>query len=468
MEVLWTVFRTVWETGISASLLIIAVLISRIVLIHRLPKRTFSLLWTICAFRILIPVTVESSINIRMLFRYKLLPDFVTAASLLDGAKDALTGTELWNGWGAEKVEETAAAITGGTPAAGMWAMIWLLGAILLGAYFLIVYIRYRRMFRESLPLTKLLDWESGLVRSVQLRSSDRISAPLSYGLVRPVILFPTCMKWEDDVLTTMILKHEMVHIRRFDGVVKAILALCLCLHWWNPLVWILFLLGNRDLELACDEAVVLESDRDLRREYALALIRMEESRSSFGVLYSHFSENAIEERITAIMKMKKTTGLALVCGLCLVIGLTMVFATEAPESTEEGWIWPAEGCDLVTAAFGERIHPVTGEIKMFDHITIADSEGAANGAKVLASASGTVVEVNYTSTLGYYVSIDHGDGLMTKYTHCQELLVSEGQTVTQGENIASVGATGMVTGPCLGFYVYQDGEAVDPALYLE
>lgn len=56
----------------------------------------------------------------------------------------------------------------------------------------------------------------------------------------------------------------------------------------------------------------------------------------------------------------------------------------------------------------------------------------------------------------------------MTKYTHCQELLVSEGQAVTQGENIASVGATGMVTGACLGFYVYQDGEAVDPSLYLE
>ena len=113
MGVLWTVFRIVWEVGISASLLIIAVLISRIVLIHRLPKRTFSLLWTICAFRILVPVTLESQVNIRMLFRNQLLPDFITTTSLLNGAEDVLSGIELWSGWG---TEGTDAAITGGTP----------------------------------------------------------------------------------------------------------------------------------------------------------------------------------------------------------------------------------------------------------------------------------------------------------------------------------------------------------------
>ena len=476
MEVLWTVFRTLWRTGASASLLIAAVLIARMILIHRLPKRTFSLLWTICICRILIPVTLESPINIRFLFREKLLPGFAGNASLFGEEGAAFTGSEIWAGNETHAASGIAAAITGGTPAAGIWAAIWLLGAMLLGTYFLSVYVRYRRMFAESLPLEVSVEWESGLMRPISLRSSDRISAPLSYGLFRPVILFPVCMNWEDENLTEMILAHEAVHIRRLDGLLKGMMALSLCLYWYNPLMWLMFFLGSCDMELACDEAVVLESEGDLRREYALALIRMEERRGTCGRLYSHFSENAIEERITAIMKIKKTTGLALVCALCLVIGLTAVFATDAPDAAEDGdlstageeLIWPAEDCDRITAAFGERVHPVTGEIKMYDHMTIAASGGSAKGAAVSASASGTVVEAEYSSTLGYYAAIDHGNGLMTKYTYCQELLVTEGQTVKQGETIASVGATGMVTGPCLGFYVYQDGEAMDPKMYLE
>ncbi|MBR7147821.1 MAG: M23 family metallopeptidase, partial [Firmicutes bacterium] len=136
-------------------------------------------------------------------------------------------------------------------------------------------------------------------------------------------------------------------------------------------------------------------------------------------------------------------------------------------EVKEEGMIWPAEGCDRITMTFGERMHPVTGEVMMFDHITISDSEGNARGAAVMAAASGIVTEADYHSDLGYYLVIDHGNGLVTKYTHCEELLVLVDQNVMQGEAIARVGATGKATGPCLGFYVSQDGQAVDPMLYL-
>ena len=167
-------------------------------------------------------------------------------------------------------------------------------------------------------------------------------------------------------------------------------------------------------------------------------------------------------------MKIKKTTGLALICALCLVIGLTAVFATEAPDREAEELIWPVDDCQQITMTFGERIHPVTGETKVFDHITIGDSQGNAEGATVWASSGGIVTEAEYRSDLGYYLVIDHGDGFVTKYTHCGELLVGVDQEVQQREPIASVGKTGLVTGPCLGFYVYRDGQAVDPVLYLE
>ncbi|MBR7147858.1 MAG: peptidoglycan DD-metalloendopeptidase family protein [Firmicutes bacterium] len=460
MDVLWRVAETVWSMSGSLSLLIGAVLVARGVWIHRLPKRTFSLLWTICAFRALLPAVPRSSVNIGSLLSKNQIRTFAGNASLFGEVLDVVP-----EGMGA--IESGSMITESSTPIGEILLWIWLFGVVASGVYFLTVYLSYRRIFAQSLPLNKKLIWESGLLRSIQLRTSDRISAPLSYGLVCPVILFPASMDWEDSEALRMILDHEAVHIRRFDGLLKKVLALSLCLHWWNPMVWCMFRFGNRDVELACDEAVVRKAGLGLRESYALALIRMEERRGTRGVLYSHFSENAIEERITAIMKIKKTSGLALVCALCLVVGLTMVFATEAPEVKEEGMIWPAEGCDRITMTFGERMHPVTGEVMMFDHITISDSEGNARGAAVMAAASGIVTEADYHSDLGYYLVIDHGNGLMTKYTHCEELLVQADQNVAQGDTIALVGATGKVTGHCLGFYVSQDGQAVDPMLYL-
>ena len=458
MDVLYAAFGIVQNTCVPSSILIAAVWITRTIGIHRLPKRTFSILWTICVFRALSPVVPKSPVNIQILLQRKQLPDFVGNTSFLNEVTDK----------GFAEAAESAAATTGGTPVAGTLAILWLLGVLVFGTYFLMTYVRCRSAFSQSLPLKKELDWNSGLLRTVQVRSSDRISAPLSYGLFRPVILFPGTMDWTDEEAISMILAHELVHIRRFDGILKGLLALSLCIYWWNPLVWCMFFLGNRDMELACDEAVILGNDRDLRRDYALVLIRMEERRGTGELLYSHFSETAIEERITAIMKLKKTTSITLIFALCLVIGLTMVFATDTPDAVEEGMIWPAKSCEKITMTFGERIHPITGQTMMFDHITISDSEGKAAGTEVLAAASGTVLEAEYDAQAGKYLVIDHGNGFLTKYTHCQELFVDANQKVQQGEVIASVGATGTATGDCLGFYVYQDGEAVDPLLYLE
>jgi len=467
MDMLMMVFELLRRLSLSACVLIAAVSLTRILLIHRLPKRTFSMLWTICALRAVIPVFPKFTFSIQNLIPGLLSRTFVGNASLLNGETGWTVGAGTADGMMETGMFGTQ--IAGGTSHFTGLAGIWFVGTILLGMYFLTSYVKYRRIFSMSLPLEQDVSREKRLMRRVQIRVSDRIDAPLSYGLFRPVILFPSAMDWEDREAVEMILDHEMIHIRRLDGLQKGILALAFCLHWWNPLIWVMFFFGNRDAELACDEAVVLAGDRDLRSAYAMILIRMEERRSSCGALYSHFSQNAIEERITAIMKIKKTSGLALVCAICLVVGLTAVFGTNAPETgpEESSFLWPVEGCETITMRFGERTHPVTGEVMVVDHITISDSEGGAQGAKVRASKTGTVKEAEYDSILGNYLIIDHGDGSVTKYTHCEELWTEVGESVTQGETIGSVGATGRATGSCLGFYVYLDGEPVDPELYL-
>ena len=100
-----------------------------------------------------------------------------------------------------------------------------------------------------------------------------------------------------------LVLAHEMAHVRRFDALTKWLLAAVLCLHWFNPLVWAMYVLAGRDLELACDEAVVRQYGRGPAR-LCPGLGGMAEQHGGFG-LDQQLSKNALTERITAIMKAK-------------------------------------------------------------------------------------------------------------------------------------------------------------------
>jgi hypothetical protein len=162
------------------------------------------------------------------------------------------------------------------------------------------------------------------------IRQSDRISAPLTFGISHPVILMPKATDWSDETALQYILAHEYVHIRRFDTVTKLILMVTLCVHWFNPLVWVMYVLANRDLELSCDESVIRQLGENTKSAYARTLIRMEETRSGLRPLCNSFSKNAIEERIVAIMKMKKTSLAAMLTAAIVIVGVGTVFATSA------------------------------------------------------------------------------------------------------------------------------------------
>ena len=179
----------------------------------------------------------------------------------------------------------------------------------------------------------------------------------------------------------------------------------------------------------------------------------------------------------------KKVTVLTAVLSVLLLVGVTTAFATTAEEPPYQGTteavdvlppavaepipvergklVWPAEDCNVVSAPFGWE-NPVTGA--KLDHITIAGSRGA----NVLAAAAGTVADAAFQSNRGNYVEIDHGNGLVTMYTHCDDVFVSIGSTVEQGEVIAAMGQSGSATGPCLGFYLANGNETVDPMEWFE
>ena len=113
---------------------------------------------------------------------------------------------------------------------------------------------------------------------------AGRISSPLTFGVLRPVILVPKKTDWTDETALRYVLEHEFVHIQRFDVLSKLLLIAAVCVHWFNPLVWVMYVLANRDLELSCDETVLRRFGGDVRAAYARVLIRMEAARGGTAV----------------------------------------------------------------------------------------------------------------------------------------------------------------------------------------
>lgn len=126
-------------------------------------------------------------------------------------------------------------------------------------------------------------------------------------------------------------------------------------------------------------------------------------------------------------------------------------------------FIWPCPSSGRITSGFGARNSPTEGASSNHQGIDI----GAASGSSVLAAAGGEVIISTYSYSAGNYVMINHGGGVYTVYMHCSKLLVSVGDTVSQGQEIAKVGSTGVSTGPHLHFGIRTDGKYVDPTLYV-
>jgi hypothetical protein len=163
---------------------------------------------------------------------------------------------------------------------------------------------------------------------------SDRIISPFAVGIFKPRIILPKSMDISDKPLLNYVLTHEYIHIKRYDALWKFILLIALCVHWFNPLVWLMLVLTSRDLELTCDEAVIHRFGVKTKKAYAYMLIGMAEQQGKFTPLYNNFAKNAINERINSIMKTKKVSIPAIIISIVFVAGILTVFVT-AKEQTD-------------------------------------------------------------------------------------------------------------------------------------
>lgn len=315
------------QMSFLGTVIILLIVVLRSVLINRLPKKTFLILWWIALIRLLVPFSIKSVTSI-----YSLLQSIY---SDINPVRTAQTTTFLpIHGNMPEIANGLSEAMVQRTESISILSVIWLAGLLLCFGFFAVSYIKCYREFRFSLPVENdiLEAWKEKhpLKRSLSIRQTETIAAPLSYGVIRPVILMPKNTEWKNIYQLRYVLEHEYVHIRRLDMLTKLIMIAAVCIHWFNPLVWVMYILFNRDLELSCDETVVRRFGMDIKSVYATALISMEEKKSGLTPLCNSFSKNAIEERIRAIMKIKKTSKFAVIISAVLVICVTGGFATSA------------------------------------------------------------------------------------------------------------------------------------------
>lgn len=322
--------------SISAGLLVIAIVIIRSVALNRLPKTMFLILWGITLCRLLIPFSFPLPFSVYSIIGKVLKPisHGITIAPVIDVILPTGSPTIGTTGQALQAVKAQVFTIAPTT-------VIWLIGMLAVFIFFTVVHFKNHGELRFALPIRDndfLNEWlaEHNILRAITIMQSDRITTPVAVGVVKPRIILPKSMNIGDKQLLRYVLTHESYHIRRFDALWKLLLTVALCVHWFNPLVWVMFILVNRDLEITCDEMVVRHFGADTKTAYAYSLIGMAEQRRKFAPLYSGFSKNAAEERITSIMKYKKASMLAITLAVILVAGIASAFAATASDTTND------------------------------------------------------------------------------------------------------------------------------------
>lgn len=392
------------QMSIKSAIIIIFITILRKVFLFRFPKRVFLSLWMIAITRLLVPLSVSAAFIPRL---------------------------SLYHTWESNQIPleqpylpaHSNMAVNNVPPANGtnsplsMWSILWVVGAILVALCFLIAYVISHLKFSESISIenkdAELWLSQHPLRRSIQIRACTHVTSPLTYGIFRPTILFPMDMDFSQTTELHFILQHEYTHIKYFHGAMKLLIVVCLCLHWFNPTVWVLYFLANKDMELFCDEMVLQEHNGKAKTAYAHTLIHMSMGTAANLHLHNNFSERALKERIMAIMKHKKYSILSLLLALVLAVSVTCIaFAsTSTPIIVEDGDPVSMNTTDVIVE--DGTLVPVNGSEVIVDYAPISSNSGIsplASGAifpnddiafneEYMRSGQTVTISIRYTPT---------------------------------------------------------------------
>lgn len=319
------VFLKIVNMSITAGWMILAVAAVRL-LFRRFPKRMLCLLWALIGFRLVCPVALQwdhsfvpSGEPLPKEIIYTAHPQIQSGVSSIDGAVNPVLDAWL-------TPVNTAASANPTQIWSFIFSQIWILGMATLVLYALVSYILLRRRVAASIPVRE------------NIRRSEFISAPFVLGFLEPRIYLPAGLekpRWE------WVLAHEQAHIERKDHWRKLLGFLILTIHWFNPLVWLAYLLFCRDMEAACDEMVIRNLADNQRREYAEAILNSSILGKRLPVSPLAFGEVSVKSRVKAVVSYKKPGGFLLLIAVIIIGILAIGFLTDPVKEYAYGKTYP-------------------------------------------------------------------------------------------------------------------------------
>ncbi len=451
------------EMSVTGAMMIVCIIAMRKLIGGRLPKTAFLVLWWCAILRLLMPFAVPASYSAVSLARNcgNDIRNTLAEQRQLWEMQESRQGILQTNTYeNMQKGQAEACSVSGTAPQTLIsWEetikYLYCAGVVILAAFFLTGYLRAKRAFAVAVPVKEetVTEWAAGhsIYRKYAVKKLRGLSGPLTYGILKPVILLPEtlCLQSATGEITkeelSYILWHEYIHIRRWDTLAKLLLTAVLCLHWWNPMVWWMYVLANRDMELSCDEMVLWKLGERNRAAYANFLIAMEARKGGLEPFYIGFGTKNMEERIYAVMKNKKYTIMTCVLAAIMVLGIAVVFSfsqSTKPNGTAEAtFIEYAEDSSNEDSTVAEEEYE--NLLEKYETFGITEDENGNlfyNGELVRFLLDG----YEYKETDGgegriarytYY----NGNGTVDVYTVYDDLRQEDGSTELFGELIGIV-----------------------------
>lgn len=303
------IFTKIFNMSVTASMLIIAVILLRLIL-KNAPKWTRYILWLLVALRLVIPFTFESP--------FSLIPNAQAINSTTNSSTSYVSS--VVNSEGFQKMQN-AVSLPDEVGIITILSYFWVIGVTTMLIYMLFSYLNLHFKVRESVVIKD------------NILICDRISSPFVFGIIRPRIYLPSDLSEEEKAY---VISHEQAHISHYDNILKPFGYLILSIHFFNPLCWIAFKLFTKDIELACDERVIKNYDIQDKKGYSTALLSCSIERNFLSACPFSFGETGLKNRIKSILGYKKPTVRILILAFAVCLLIVISFLTNPITSTLE------------------------------------------------------------------------------------------------------------------------------------
>ena len=368
-------FLKIVNMSISASWLVVAVLILRLVL-KKVPKWVNVLLWGIVAVRLICPFSFESALSLipsAETFPEKIISgpsfDVQTGITPIDNRINDYLGDRYFEG--------VTVPTNNGNNVMTILTIVWIIGILLLATYTIISYQRLNRKVDTAVHYKD------------NIFQSENVSSPFVLGIINPRIYLPFSMNEQD---MEHVVAHEQAHIRRKDHWWKPLGFLLLTIHWFNPLMWLAYVLLCRDIELACDEKVIKELGNEQRADYTQALVACSVNRRMIAACPLAFGEVGVKERVKSVMNYKKPAFWVIIIAVNVCVGVAVCFLTNPKQDRYTLRIVVPAGSQEEFVYTDEEVSTVRNSIKIWSGDGLGDTE-------VLLFPVNKTAETGYTAT---------------------------------------------------------------------